>query len=119
MQRELSEWIEGWSRDKLVRLGASKGLTWNFIMPSSQHQNGAAEILIKLVKGVMKSFICAVGDTRMSLNELNTMMDEISNLVNERPIGMKPNLRMGPQYLSPNSLFLGRCSDRISAGPFQ
>ena len=47
------------------------------------------------------------------------MMAEISNLVNERPIGMKPNTRTDPEYLSPNSLYLGRCSDRISSGPFQ
>ena len=88
-------------------------------MPSSQHQNGAAEILIKMVKGVKKSFMHAMGDTKLSLNEMNTMMAEISNLVNERPIGMKPNTHTDPEYLSPNSLFLGRCSDRISSGPFQ
>ena len=61
----------------------------------------------------------AMGDTKLSLNELNTMMAEISNLVNERPIGLKPNSQTDPEYLSPNSLFLGRTSDRISSGPFQ
>ena len=60
-------------------------------MPSSQHQNRAAEILIKMVKDIKKSFMRAMGDTKMSLNELFTMLAEISNLVNERPIGMKPN----------------------------
>ena len=32
---------------------------------------------------------------------------------------MKPNSSTDPEYLSPNSLFLGRASDRIAAGPFQ
>ena len=117
--REISEWRKGWSKDQLVRFGADKGLDWKFVMPSSQHQNGAAEILIKMVKGVMKSFMNSMGDTKLSLNELNTMMAEVSNLVNERPIGVKPNTKTDPEYLSPNSLFLGRCSDRISSGPFQ
>ena len=117
--REISEWRNGWNQDQLVRFGADKGIEWSFIMPSSQHQNGAAEILIKMVKGVKKSFMHAMGDTKLSLNEMNTMMAEISNLVNERPIGMKPNTHTDPEYLSPNSLFLGRCSDRISSGPFQ
>ena len=117
--REISEWRKGWDKDLLVRFGADKGLDWKFVMPSSQHQNGAAEILIKMVKGVMKSFMKSMGDTKLSLNELNTMMAEISNLVNERPIGVKPNSRTDPEYLSPNSLLLGRCSDRISSGPFQ
>ena len=117
--REITEWRNGWNKDLLVRFGAARGLDWKFVMPSSQHQNGAAEILIKMVKGVMKSFMNSMGDTKLSLNELNTMMAEISNLVNERPIGVKPNSRTDPEYLSPNSLFLGRCSDRISSGPFQ
>ena len=30
-----------------------------------------------------------------------------------------PNESTDPIYLSPNSLYLGRCSDRISSGPFQ
>ena len=88
-------------------------------MPSSQHQNWAAEIMIKMVKGVKESMMKAMADSKLSLNELNTMMDEISNIVNERPIGVKPNTRTDPEYLSPNSLYLGRCSDRISSGPFQ
>ena len=41
------------------------------------------------------------------------------NLVNETPIGTKPNDCSGTDYLSPNSLLLGRCSERISSGPFQ
>ena len=39
--------------------------------------------------------------------------------VNVRPIGLKPNTSTDPEYLSPNSLYLGRCSDRVNAGPFQ
>ena len=116
--KELIDWRKGWSKDLLIRFGAEKGIDWSFIMPNSQHQNGAAEIIIKMVKGVKKAFMHALGDTKLSLNELNTMMAEISNLVNERPIGVKPNSRTDPEFLSPNSLFLGRCSDRISLGPF-
>ena len=39
--------------------------------------------------------------------------------MNERPIGLQPNSRVDSEYLSPNSLLLGRCSARISSGPFQ
>ena len=37
----------------------------------------------------------------------------------KRQIGLKPNSSTDPDYLSPNSLYLGRTSDRIAAGPFQ
>ena len=88
-------------------------------MPASQHQNGCAEVMIKLVKGVKKAFMSALGDTKLNYNEMNTLMAEVSNLVNERPIGLQPNSRTDSEYLSPNSLLLGRCSSRISSGPFQ
>ena len=60
----------------------------------------------------------AIGDTKLTYNEMNTMFLEIDQLCNERPIGLKPNLNTDPEYLSPNSLYLGRASDRISSGPF-
>ena len=88
-------------------------------MPASQHQNGAAEILIKMVKGVKVAMMKSLGLQVLSLNEMNTLMMEIAQLVNERPIGLKPNESTHPHYLSPNSLYLGRCSDRIAGGPFQ
>ena len=117
--KELSEWRHGWNDDQLVRFGAERSLEWRTVSASSQHQNGVTEILIKLVKGVKKSILCAMGDTRLTLNEMNTLMLEITNLINERPIGVLPNSKTDSEYLSPNSLLLGRCSARISSGPFQ
>ena len=117
--KEMSTWRKGWDERLLVRFGADKGLEWKFIMPSSQHQNGAAEIMIKMVKGVKRSLLKALGNQILNLNEMNTLMAEIAQLVNERPIGLKPNASTHPHYLSPNSLYLGRCSDRIAAGPFE
>ena len=42
----------------------------------------------------------------------------MAQLCNERPIGLKPNSCTDPEFLSPNSLYLGRASDRIASGPF-
>ena len=117
--KELLSWRKGWDMEMLTRFGARESLEWRTIMPDSQHQNGAAESMVKLVKGVKKSLMKTMGDTKLSLNELNTLLAECSNLVNERPIGIKPNNQTDSEYLSPNSLLLGRCSTRISSGPFQ
>ena len=117
--KEMSDWRRGWDTNMLRRFSAEKGLDWQFVMPHSQHQNGAAEILIKLVKGVKVSYMRALGDIKLTYNEMHTMFLEIAQLCNERPIGMKPNSSTDPEYLSPNSLFLGRASDRIASGPFQ
>ena len=117
--KELKEVRQGWSEAELVRFGAQNGITWDFVMASSQHQNGSAEVMIKLCKGVMKALMSAIGTNVLFLNELLTVLKETANLCNERPIGLKPNQSTDPQFLSPNSLLLGRCSDRISSGPFQ
>ena len=88
-------------------------------MANSQHQNGLSESMIKQVKGVIRSLMRALGDTKLTLNEIFTLFAEVGNLVNERPIGTPPSKHSGTDYLSPNSLLLGRCSARISSGPFE
>ena len=117
--KELINYRKGWSEAELIRFGAEHGIEWKFVMAASQHQNGACEVLIKLVKGIMKALLEAIGCSMLNLNELFTVLKETANLCNERPIGIKPNQKTDPEYLSPNSLLLGRCSDRISSGPFQ
>ena len=116
--KEIKSWLAGWELKDLIRFGASRGLEWQFVMPSSQHQYGSAEVMIKYIKGIKKSYMRALGDRKLTYNETYTMMHEVANLCNERPIGLKPNEDSDPVFLSPNSLFLGRCSDRISGGPF-
>ena len=86
-------------------------------MLTSQHQNGAAKIIVKLVKGIMSSLLRSIGTAILSLNELNTLLKETANKCNEHPIGVRPNSVSNTDYLSPNTLLLGRSSSRISAGP--
>ena len=85
--KELMDWRKNWDIDALIRFGAERGLQWSFIMAASQHQNGGAESLIKIAKGIMKSLMRVAGDAKLSLNELNTLLAECANLANERPIG--------------------------------
>ena len=45
--REIKNWRLGWNKNELIQYGSDNGLEWKFIMPNSQHQNGASEVLIK------------------------------------------------------------------------
>ena len=45
--KELKNWRKGWNEEELKSFGAKEGLAWSFIMPASQHQNGAAEAMVK------------------------------------------------------------------------
>ena len=116
--REMQEWRNTWDKNMLERFGSEKGIQFLTIMANSQHQNGVTEIMIKLAKSIMKSLLKSIGEQILTLNELNTLLAETSQLVNERPIGLKPNQKVDSTYLSPNSLLLGKNSDRICSGPF-
>ena len=117
--KELKEWRRGWSTAELVEFGNKHGIDWQFIPGNSQHENGGAEIMVKLSKGVMSALMQELGAHILTLNELNTVVLEVTNIVNSRPIGIKPNLDTDSQFLCPNSLLLGRNSDTIAAGPFE
>ena len=117
-EKELREWRESWDKDTLVRFGSERGIEFMTVMANSQHQNGISEVMIKLSKAVLKSLMKSVGEHVLSLNELNTLLAETAQLINERPIGLKPNEKVDGSFLSPNSLLLGRSSQRICSGPF-
>ena len=115
-ERELREMIEGWDVKQLQEYCSEKDVEWKFITPSSPHQNGCAEALVKSCKIALKK---AVGDQILTPFELYTVLQEVSNLVNQRPIGRPPNDPNDGAYLCPNDMLLGRASSRISQGPFK
>ena len=116
--KEMKQWRKGWSEVELVEFGSKNGIDWHFIPANSQHQNGGAEVMVKMAKSAMKALMEQLGENVLSLNELNTVMMEATNLINSRPIGIKPNKDVDTEFLTPNSLLMGRNSDTIDAGPF-
>ena len=78
--------------------------------------NGACESLMRLVKnGLIKS----VGDSILTFGELQTIMYEVANLLNNRPIGIKPGYSIElSMYLCPNDLLLGHSNSRVATGLF-
>ena len=93
--------IEGWDVKQLQEYCSEKGVEWKFVTPSSSHQNGCAEALVKSCKIALKK---AVGDQILTPFELYTVLQEVSNLVNQRPIGRPPNDPNDGAYLCPNDM---------------
>jgi transposase InsO family protein len=115
-ERELREMIEGWKATELQEYCAEKGVDWKFITPAAPHHNGCAESLVKSCKLALKK---SIGEQILTPFELYTVLQEVSNLVNQRPIGRTPNDPDDGSYLCPNDMLLGRASSRISQGPFK
>ena len=94
--------------DKLRSLGSEKNFRWEISPPDSPWRQGKAERRIAIVKKLLR---LAVGDTRVSPVELQTILMEIANMCNERPIGLsKPRADGSYVLVTPNQLLLGRSS---------
>ena len=59
----------------------------------------------------------SIGDSVLTFSRLQTTLFEISNILNQRPIGVKPSsdVELG-RYLCPNDLLLGRTSGHAPTG---
>ena len=80
---------------------------WILGTPDAPWQQGAVESLVKTVK---RALDIAIHNQRISVPEFMTVCSEIANLVNERPLGLLPDLDSDVNVLTPNCLLLGRAS---------
>ena len=111
--------VQGYNQKELINFNAEKGTQWKFITPAAAHQNGCAESLVKTCKKAIKK---AIGDQILTPFQLYTVLLEVANLVNERPIGRIPNDSDDGSYVCPNDVLLGRVLQpqyHNSQGPFK
>ena len=66
---------------------------------------GDIEALVKSAKRAIHHSIC---DQRMSSSEFLTVCAEVSNILNERPIGIMPSEDSDISILTPNGFLIGR-----------
>ena len=115
-ENELRLMIKGWNVKELKEFCAERGIKWQFATPLAPHQNGGTEAMVKTIKTALKK---AIGDAVLAPFELYTCLLEITNLVNQRPIGRIPTDPDGGSYLCPNDILLGRATSTIPQGPFR
>ena len=104
---ELINWdlVFGWC--------SSKGISWKLVPPQGQHMNGCSEALVRVTKRVLSQRLEGI---QLTHEELQTVLFEVSNVLNSRPLGIfaKPGddpLDGGP--LTPNHLLMGRATSSI------
>ena len=106
-ERELKETWQKIECESLRRNAAQNGTDWIFGPADSPWHQGAVESLIKAAK---RAIHFAVSNRRLSAPEFLTVCSEVSNLLNERPIGTQPSQDSTLSILTPNSLLLGRAT---------
>ncbi|KAL0832167.1 hypothetical protein ABMA28_001624 [Loxostege sticticalis] len=104
--------------EKLLKEGAtSYGLetTWTFIPPASPHWGGAWERLIRSIKAALKVTL----KERAPRDEtLLTLMAEIEQMINSRPLSHVSVEPSGRETLTPNHFLLGTSSNAPTLGVF-
>ncbi|CAC5379460.1 unnamed protein product [Mytilus coruscus] len=112
--KELKEVIQNWHWDTIKMFGNGNGMEWEFTKAAdAPWENGCSEALIKSVK---KSLSLAIGQSIMTFSELQTVLFEVANILNERPIGTSTSDPNEGTYLCPNDLILGRASSNVPVG---
>ena len=113
--KELKNAISGLDWNTLRAYSINHKAEWKFSPADAPWFNGHTEALVKTVKRNLSS---AIGDHILSYSELQTVMFEVAQLVNQRPIGTHPEHPEDGQYLCPNDLLLGRATSNAPQGPF-
>ena len=112
--KEMKQIIKQLDWRKIDKSGLDYGMEWEFSKSAdAPWENGLSEALVKLVK---KNITRIIGSNILTFSELQTVLFEIANLLNERPIGIHPTDPEEGTYLGPNDLILGRASTRVPPG---
>ncbi|XP_052857991.1 uncharacterized protein LOC128265818 [Drosophila gunungcola] len=82
---------------------ATDGIKWNFIPPHSPHWGGKWESAVRSVKLHLRR---VVGKTILTFEQMQTLIAQISAVVNSRPLCYTPNTEL--TYLSPAHFLIGR-----------
>jgi len=96
-------------------------MVWHYASPGSPWQNGVSEALIRSLKRTLPTIVSPT--TQLEIQELQTALYEVAELLNERPIGLGHQGASGHDfdseantYLCPNQLLLGRSSVSVPSG---
>ena len=93
----------------LRSLGSTKNFKWDISPADSPWRQGKAERRISIVKRLLT---LSIGDSRLTPVELQTVLMEVADICNERPIGLsKPRDDRTYALVTPNQLLLGRSTN--------
>ena len=107
--------MQSWWEDmkqELANLSAGTGFEWVTSPANSPWRQGRTETRIRCLKRLLK---IAVGSIKLSPTELQTVLFEVANLSNERPLGVVKTPRADGTFgvLTPNNLLLGRSTNQV------
>ena len=113
--KELAESIEEWNRLNIENFCSQRGIDWIFNPPGASHMGGSWERMIRSVRQVLNTLLKEqiVGD-----EVLSTILAEVTNILNSRPLTRNSSDPNDPDALTPNHLLHLRPGPSLPPGVF-
>ena len=89
---------------------SSHGITWKFIPEHTPHFEGLWEAAVKSLKMHLRR---VVSDTKLTFEELTTVLSQVEACLNSRPIALLPDFDDGVEALTPGHFLIGRTLEAI------
>lgn len=113
----LREALRAWNDSDIPAWLAQRGITWKFNPPAASHFGSVWESMIRVVRKVMNG-VLKEQSIRLDDEGLATLMCEIENIVNQRPLTTISTHPKDIRPLTPNMLLTMRNSSMMPPGVF-
>lgn len=114
-ERELRESLKDLNQSKIQESMLKRGVKWIFNTPAASHHGGVWERQIRTVRKVLSALL---KQQRLDDEGLHTLLCEVENIVNDRPITTMSNDPKDLEALTPNHLLQMRTQPSIPPGVF-
>ena len=100
--KELKEAIEGWNQQKVNSFCNQKGIEWIFNPPTASHMGGVWERMIRSVRQILRAML---KEQIVSDEVLSTVMAEVVNILNSRPLSRNSDSPQDEQPITPTTYY--------------
>ena len=114
-ERKLKEAIEGWNQQKINSFCGQKMIEWIFNPPAASHMGGIWERVIRSVRQILRAML---KEQVVSDEVLSTVLAEVTNILNSRPLSRNSDSPLDEQPLTPNHLLHLRPCPSVPPGVF-
>jgi hypothetical protein len=109
-QKIIQDHYDSWNKELLEKGDIREPIEWAFSPPRAPHMNGSVERMVGLVKKAMKHIMLYMNNKQTLYDDygLRTILCEIINSLNSRPLEIMPFEDGQDSFLTPNHFIMGR-----------
>ena len=103
--KDLSQCLNIFENERFKEMVEEQGIEWKFIVPLAPWWGGFYESLMSSIKAPLKKILKG---SLLDVDELNTVLYEVSAMINSRPLTYVSDDINDMQYITPSMFLIGR-----------